>query len=111
MMGEACLLSNAYYPRTPDYTLYSGVHVCWSENSDSSFFHGFVSLDYGLGIMTAATIVTLYQDCSSHQELSKNMAARRHGLFSLYIYTDKKKSSCQKPLDRFQYNLAEMFLW
>ena len=28
MVGEACLLSNAYYPRTPDYTLYSGVHVC-----------------------------------------------------------------------------------
>ena len=27
MVGEACLPSNAYYPRTPDYTLYSGVHV------------------------------------------------------------------------------------
>ena len=27
MMGEACLPSNAYYPRTPDYTLYFGVHV------------------------------------------------------------------------------------
>ena len=37
MVGEACLPSNAYYPRTltPDYTLYSGVHVCWSEHSDS----------------------------------------------------------------------------
>ena len=35
MVGEACLPSNAYYPRTPDYTLYSGVHVCWSEYSDS----------------------------------------------------------------------------
>ena len=28
MVGEACLPSNAYYPRPPDYTLYSGVHVC-----------------------------------------------------------------------------------
>ena len=28
MVGEACLPSNGYYPRTPDYTLYSGVHVC-----------------------------------------------------------------------------------
>ena len=42
----------------------------------------------------------------------KNMAARGRGLFSLYIYIENfKKSSCQKPLDRFQYNFAEMFLW
>ena len=40
------------------------------------------------------------------------MAARGQGLFSLYIYIENfKKSSCQKPLDRFQYNFAEMFLW
>ena len=49
MVGEACLPSNAYYPRTPDYTLYSGVHVCWSEDSDSFFVYGFMSLDYDLG--------------------------------------------------------------
>ena len=55
MVGEACLPSNAYYPRTPDYTLYSGVHVCWSEHSDFSFVYRFMSLDYGLGIMTATT--------------------------------------------------------
>ena len=59
MMGEACLPNNAYYPRTPDYTLYSGVHVCWSEHSDSSFVYGFMSLDYGLGTMTATTIQSL----------------------------------------------------
>ena len=46
MVGEACLPSNVHYPRTPDYTLYSGVHVCWSEHSDSSFVYGFMSLDY-----------------------------------------------------------------
>ena len=56
MVGEACLLSNAYYPRTPDYTLCSGVHVCWSEHSDSSFVYGFMILDYGFGTMTATTI-------------------------------------------------------
>ena len=40
------------------------------------------------------------------------MAARGWGLFSLYICIENfKKSSCQKPLDRFQYNFAEMFLW
>ena len=55
MVGEACLPSNAYYPRTPDYTLYSGVHVCSSEHSDSSFVFGFMSLDYGLSTMTATT--------------------------------------------------------
>ena len=54
-LGEACLPSNAYYPRTPDYTLYSGGHVCWSEHSDSSFVYGFMSLDYGLGTMTVTT--------------------------------------------------------
>ena len=56
MVGEACLPSNAYYPRTHDYTLYSGVHVCWSEHSDSSFVYGFMSLDYGLGTMTVTTL-------------------------------------------------------
>ena len=56
MVGKACLPSNAYYPRTPDYTLYSGVHVCWSEHSDSSFVYRFMSLDYGLGTMTATTL-------------------------------------------------------
>ena len=55
MVGEACLPNNVYYPRTPDYTLYSGIHVCWFEHSDSSFFYGFMSLDYGLGTMTATT--------------------------------------------------------
>ena len=56
IVGEACLPSNAYYPRTPDNTLYSGIHVCWSEHSDSSFVHEFMSLDYGLDTMTASTI-------------------------------------------------------
>ena len=56
MVGEACLPSNAYYPRTPDYTLCSGVHVCWSEHSDSSFVYGFMSLDYGFGTMTGTTL-------------------------------------------------------
>ena len=55
MVGEACLPGNAYYPRTPDYTFYSGVHVCWSEHSDWLFVYGFMSLDYGLGTMTATS--------------------------------------------------------
>ena len=43
------------YPRTPDYTLFPGAHVCWSEHSDLSFVYGFMSLDYGLGTMTTTT--------------------------------------------------------
>ena len=40
------------------------------------------------------------------------MAANGRGLFSLYIYKEKlEKYSCQKPLDRFHYNLAKMFPW
>ena len=57
MVGKACLPSNAYYPRTPDYTLCSGVHVCWSEHSDLSFVYGFMILDYGFGTMTATTLI------------------------------------------------------
>ena len=66
MVGEACLPSNAYYPRTPDYTLCSGVHVCWSEHSDSSFVYGFMSLDYGFGTTTATTLHP-ETDISSHK--------------------------------------------
>ena len=36
--------------------------------------------------------VILYQDCSSHLDSSKNMAARGRGLFSLYIYIEKCKN-------------------
>ena len=59
MVGKTCLPSNAYYPRTPDYTLCSGAQVCWSEQSDSSFVYGFMSLDYGSGTMTTNSFKTL----------------------------------------------------
>ena len=31
--------------------------------------------------------------------------------FPIYLYRKFKKSSYQKPLERLQYNVAEMFLW
>ena len=34
----------------------SGVHVCLSEHSDSSFVYGFMSLDYGFGTMTGLLV-------------------------------------------------------
>ena len=42
---------------------------------------------------------------------------KKHGcqgaglIFPIYLYRKLKKSSCQKPLDRFLYTFAEMFLW
>ena len=73
MVGEACLPSNAYYPRTPDYTLYSGVHVCWSEHSDSSFVYGFMSLDNGLGTMAATTFCKSPHGASHWCKVYKNI--------------------------------------
>ena len=32
-------------------------------------------------------------------------------IFPIYLYRKLKRSSCQKPLDRLQYNFAEMLLW
>ena len=57
-------------------------------------------------------IMVLYQDYSSHLDSSKNIASKGAGLiFPIYLYRKFKKSSCQKPLERLQYNEAEMFLW
>ena len=42
---------------------------------------------------------------------------KKHGrqgaglIFPIYLYRKLKKSSCQKPLDRFPYTFAEMFHW
>ena len=68
MVGEACLPSNAYYPRTPDYTLYSEVPVFVSEHFDLSFVYRFISLVYGLGTMTTTTLVGDIYDDSSYNE-------------------------------------------
>ena len=32
-------------------------------------------------------------------------------IFPMYLYRKLQKSSCPKPLDRFQCNFSEMFLW
>ena len=53
------------------YTLYSRAHVCWSEHSDSSFIYGFMSLDYGLGTMTATTKHKLLLECTVDGASSK----------------------------------------
>ena len=78
----ACLPSNAYYLRTPDYTLYSGVHVCWSEHSDSSFVYGFISLKYGLGIMTATTFTQIVYFL---EQLFRNFITSSSEMFAKHV--------------------------
>ena len=116
MVGEACLPSNAYYPRTPDYTLCSGVHVCWSEHSDSSFVYGFMILDYGFGTMTATTLQKCFFGDSLPRLFKPFGFVKKHGrqgaglVFPIYLYKKLNNSSCQKPLDQWLYNFAELFL-
>ena len=47
---------------------------------------------YNLANFINVPFVILYQDCSSHLDSSKNMAARGQGLFSLYIYIELFKN-------------------
>ena len=63
----------------------------------------------------------IWQECVFGHPLSrfkplwfvKKCGCKGAGLiFPLYLYRKLEKiTSCQKPLDRFQYNLAEMFPW
>ena len=92
--------------RTPDYTLYSGVHVCWSEHSDSSFVYGFMSLDYGLGTMTATTLyspiagmcIQFVRMSSTRQNIDypcsgrKRVSTMKQNLASNSIHTFRKMS-------------------
>ena len=54
-------------------------------------------------------MVTVYQDCSSHRDRKKHGRQGTGHIYNLYTKKKKKKKSCQKLLDRFQYDLAEIF--
>ena len=98
MVGEACLPTNAYYPRTPDYTLYSGVHVCWFEHSDSSFVYGFMNFDYGLGTMTITTyVLVLARVYNKHCLLAISCFLCDH-----YSGNGVRTSTCSKPVSHFR---------
>ena len=56
--------------------------------------------------------------CDSVPRLFKPFGlSKKHGrqgvglIFPIYLYRKLEKSSCQKPLDQFHYNLAKMFPW
>ena len=63
----------------------------------------------------------ILQKCSFGDSLPRLFKSfgflKKHGhqgaglIFPIYLYRKLKKSSCQKPLDRFPYTFAEMFLW
>ena len=75
MVGEACLLSNAYYLRTPDYTLNSGVHVCWSEHSFGSHL-----------VQWRETIQTNYQYPFDGRLVTITQAISEKKSFKYYIF-------------------------
>ena len=62
----------------PIYLYRKTLKVFFSETT------GPISLQLGKNV----SLVTLYQDCSSNHDLSKNMAASGWGLFFLYIYIE-----------------------
>ena len=65
-------------------------------------------LQYNLG--RNVPLVILYQDCSSHLDSSKNMAARGPGLFSLYIYIKNFKNLLvRNPWTDFNITWQECF--
>ena len=51
----------------------------------------------------------LYQDCSSHLDLSKNMASRGRGLFFLYIYIENLKNLVRNHWTDFNIILQKCF--
>ena len=64
----------------------------------------------------------ILQECSFGDPLPRlfkpfGFVKKKHGcqgmrlIFPIYLYRKLKKSYCQKPLDRFPYTFAEMFLW
>ena len=119
MVGEACLPSNAYYPRTPYYTLHSGVHVCWSEHSDSSFIYGFMSLDYGLGTMTATTSAPASDLRFTVNPLCQNLfkLSGLHGAWESAQYkvvapgVSKKKKQKKKRWQHLRSSMGDIIIW
>ena len=69
----------AYFPYI---SLYKTLKIFFSETN------GPISIQLGRNV----SLVTLYKDCSSRHDSSKNMAARGRGLFSLYIYIENFKN-------------------
>ena len=66
----------------PYISIYKTLKIFFSETN------GPISIQLGRNV----SLVTLYKDCSSPHDSSKNMATRGRGLFSLYIYIENFKN-------------------
>ena len=71
--------ARAYFPYI---SIYKTLKIFFSETN------GPISIQLGRNV----SLVTLYKDCSSRHDSSKNIAARGRGLFSLYIYIENFKN-------------------
>ena len=71
------MLYHLYLHISKTRNLLHGIHVCWSEHSDSSFVYGFIILDYGLGTMTATTII-----CYKYNKAIRNIILNFNRLIS-----------------------------
>ena len=69
----------AYFPYI---SIYKTLKIFFSETN------GPISIQLGRNV----SLVTLYKDCSSRHDSSKNMAAMGRGLFSVYIYIENFKN-------------------
>ena len=66
----------------PYISIYKTLKIFFSETN------GPISIQLGRNV----SLVTLYKDCSSRHDSSKNIAARGRGLFFLYIYIENFKN-------------------
>ena len=71
------------------FKLCSGVHVCWSEHSDSSFVYGFMILNYGFGTMTATTLKRNQGNFDAQMLITNDMKKRS-------VLVDRKSSISKK---------------
>ena len=69
----------AYFPYI---SIYKTLKIFFSETN------GPISIQLGRNV----SLLILYKGCSSRHDLSKNMAARGWGIFSLYIYIENLKN-------------------
>ena len=74
------------------FSLFLGDDTKWPTRVDVSLNPNSINQSISVKLNRNVTLVTLYQDCSSCHDSSKNMATRGPGLFSLYIYIENFKT-------------------
>ena len=78
-------------------SIYKTLKIFFSETN------GPISIQLGRNV----SLVTLYKDCSSRHDSSKNMATWGRGLFSLYIYIENFKNLVRNNWTEFNVTWQE----